>query len=100
MFSIFTVITWTPQPPQMLKFAIAIYPCWKEQRIERGGHPIILVVNVSTLSLISVIAILNASCDHSSTKPIPRMSHTFASDEEKAKLFARLALSRSPHQTR
>ena len=47
MFAAFTVPSWIPQPPQLLRFAKAIYPYWKERRIERGGHRIIPTLNVS-----------------------------------------------------
>ena len=46
----FTVPSWIPQPPQLLRFAKAIYLYWKECRIERGGHRIILILNVSLIS--------------------------------------------------
>ncbi|KAI0262080.1 enhancer of polycomb-like-domain-containing protein [Gloeopeniophorella convolvens] len=45
MFATFTVPAWVPQPPQILRFAKAIYPYWKERRIERGGHRIIPTLN-------------------------------------------------------
>lgn len=50
LFAVFNVPSWIPQPPQLHKFAVTIYPHWKERRIERGGHPIIPVVNVSPAS--------------------------------------------------
>ncbi|EKM52072.1 uncharacterized protein PHACADRAFT_212666 [Phanerochaete carnosa HHB-10118-sp] len=46
LFAVFAVPQWIPQPPQLLKMAISVYPHWKERRIERGGHPIIPIVNL------------------------------------------------------
>ncbi|KAI9437906.1 enhancer of polycomb-like-domain-containing protein [Lactarius psammicola] len=45
MFAAFTVPLWIPQPQHILRFAKAIYPYWKERRIERGGHRIIPTLN-------------------------------------------------------
>ncbi|KAI0300651.1 enhancer of polycomb-like-domain-containing protein [Multifurca ochricompacta] len=45
MFAAFTVPSWIPQPLQLLRFAKAVYPYWKERRIERGGHRIIPTLN-------------------------------------------------------
>jgi len=47
MFATYTVPSWIPAPPALLKIAKAIYPYWKERRIERGGHRIIPTLNVS-----------------------------------------------------
>ncbi|KAF8495934.1 enhancer of polycomb-like-domain-containing protein [Russula emetica] len=44
-FAAFIVPSWIPQPPQLLRFAKAIYPYWKERRVERGGHRIIPTLN-------------------------------------------------------
>ncbi|KAI9453934.1 enhancer of polycomb-like-domain-containing protein, partial [Russula earlei] len=44
-FSAFTVPPWIPQPPHLLRFAKAIYPYWKERRVERGGLRIIPTLN-------------------------------------------------------
>jgi len=48
MFASFTIPLWVPQPPQLLRFAKAIYPYWKERRLERSGHRIIPILNVSS----------------------------------------------------
>ncbi|KAI0280469.1 hypothetical protein BGY98DRAFT_1095464 [Russula aff. rugulosa BPL654] len=44
-FAAFIVPSWIPQPPQLLRFAKAIYPYWKERRVERVGHRIIPTLN-------------------------------------------------------
>jgi len=44
-FAAFSVPSWIPQPAQLLRFAKAIYPYWKERRVERGGHRIIPILN-------------------------------------------------------
>lgn len=46
MFAAFAVPAWIPQPAQLLRLAKAIYPHWRERRIERGGHRIIPALNV------------------------------------------------------
>ncbi|RDB21980.1 Enhancer of polycomb-like protein 1 [Hypsizygus marmoreus] len=45
VFASYTVPPWIPAPAQLLRIARAIYPYWKERRIERGGHRIIPVLN-------------------------------------------------------
>lgn len=54
-FAAFTVPLWIPQPPQLLRFAKAIYPYWKERRVERSGHRIIPTLNVSQSDLRAVL---------------------------------------------
>jgi enhancer of polycomb-like protein len=49
MIAAFTVLPWIPQPQQLLCFAKAIYPYWRERQIERGGHRIIPTLNVSLM---------------------------------------------------
>ncbi|KAF7800350.1 hypothetical protein EIP86_011600 [Pleurotus ostreatoroseus] len=46
MFALYTVPSWIPEATQMLRFAKVVYPYWRERRMERGGHPIIPVVNL------------------------------------------------------
>ena len=46
MFATYTVPEWIPPPATLLRIAKAIYPYWKERRIERGGHRIIPALNV------------------------------------------------------
>jgi enhancer of polycomb-like protein len=48
-FATFTVPSWIPPTTQMLKFARAVYPYWRERRLDRRGHRIIPVLNVSSL---------------------------------------------------
>lgn len=45
MFATFVVPSWVPKPPQLLRIARAIYPYWKERRVERDGHRIIPSLN-------------------------------------------------------
>ncbi len=47
MFAVYSVPSWVPPPPQMLRYARIIYPYWRERRQERDGHRIIPAVNVS-----------------------------------------------------
>ncbi|KAF8896857.1 enhancer of polycomb-like-domain-containing protein [Gymnopilus junonius] len=45
MFATYTVPSWIPASAALLKIARAIYPYWKERRIERSGHRIIPTLN-------------------------------------------------------
>ncbi|KAH9025701.1 hypothetical protein EDB83DRAFT_2656378 [Lactarius deliciosus] len=51
MFAAFAIPLWIPQPQQLLCFAKATYPYWKERRIERGGHCIIPTLNYVELDI-------------------------------------------------
>ncbi|THV08426.1 hypothetical protein K435DRAFT_824921 [Dendrothele bispora CBS 962.96] len=44
-FALFSPPPWLPQPHQLVRIARAIYPYWKERRLERGGHRIIPALN-------------------------------------------------------
>jgi enhancer of polycomb-like protein len=46
-FEAYTIPSWIPNPANLIRIARAVYPYWKERRIERGGHRIIPVLNVS-----------------------------------------------------
>ncbi|KAJ3473978.1 hypothetical protein NLI96_g12716 [Meripilus lineatus] len=46
MFALYAAPSWLPPSPQLLRLAKALYPHWRERRMERGGHPIIPVVNL------------------------------------------------------
>ncbi|PIL36867.1 hypothetical protein GSI_00557 [Ganoderma sinense ZZ0214-1] len=46
MFAVYSVPSWIPVPPQMLRYARIIYPYWRERRQERDGHRIIPAVNL------------------------------------------------------
>jgi enhancer of polycomb-like protein len=50
LFAAFSVPSWVPPPASLLKLARAVYPHWKERRLERGGHRISPALNVSPLS--------------------------------------------------
>ena len=54
IFANYSPPSWIPTPPALLRIAKAIYPYWKERRIERGGHRIIPTLNVSLRMLIIV----------------------------------------------
>ena len=89
VFAAFAVPSWIPPSQQLIRFAKAIYPYWKERRIERGGHRIIPTLNVS-LTLRRTHFYLRPS--HSSTTS--RMSKTnriFASGGAMSRQCARLA---------
>ncbi|KAH9839378.1 enhancer of polycomb-like-domain-containing protein [Rhodofomes roseus] len=49
MFALYTVPDWVPTPAHLSRLARAIYPHWQERRMERGGHPIIPVVNLDEM---------------------------------------------------
>lgn len=51
-FAAFTPPSWIPPPAQLARLAQAIYPYWRERRIERGGHRIIPALNVSVSPLV------------------------------------------------
>ncbi|KAJ7880322.1 enhancer of polycomb-like-domain-containing protein [Mycena olivaceomarginata] len=44
-FAAFAVPSWIPQPSTLLRIARAVYPHWKERRLEREGHRIIPTLN-------------------------------------------------------
>jgi enhancer of polycomb-like protein len=48
MFAAFTVPPWIPSPALLIRVARAVYPYWKERRLERSGHRIIPTLNVSS----------------------------------------------------
>ncbi len=45
----YSVPSWIPQPPPLLKIAEMVYSHWQEQMIEWGGHRIVPTLNVSYL---------------------------------------------------
>ncbi|KAF8647382.1 hypothetical protein AX16_006754 [Volvariella volvacea WC 439] len=45
IFASYEVPSWVPQPAQLVRIAKAVYPHWKERRIERGGQRIIPALN-------------------------------------------------------
>ncbi|KAJ7133035.1 hypothetical protein C8R46DRAFT_1140417, partial [Mycena filopes] len=44
-FAAFVVPSWIPPPSALLRIARAVYPHWRERRLERGGHRIIPTLN-------------------------------------------------------
>ncbi|KAJ7623472.1 enhancer of polycomb-like-domain-containing protein [Roridomyces roridus] len=44
-FAAFAVPSWIPHPPALTRIARAVYPHWKERRLEREGHRIIPILN-------------------------------------------------------
>ncbi|KAJ7493445.1 enhancer of polycomb-like-domain-containing protein [Mycena galericulata] len=44
-FAAFTVPSWIPPPSTLVRIARAVYPHWKERRLEREGHRIIPILN-------------------------------------------------------
>ncbi|KAJ6624941.1 enhancer of polycomb-like-domain-containing protein [Mycena sp. CBHHK59/15] len=44
-FTAFVVPKWIPPPATLVRIARAIYPHWKERRLEREGHRIIPILN-------------------------------------------------------
>jgi enhancer of polycomb-like protein len=54
VFANYSPPSWIPNAPLLSRIAKAIYPYWKECRIERGGHRIIPTLNVRFKLLIVV----------------------------------------------
>lgn len=46
MFALYDTPQLVPPSQQLLRMARAVYPYWRERRLERGGHSIIPTVNV------------------------------------------------------
>ena len=46
-FATYIVPSWIPPAAALLRIARAVYPYWKDRRIERGGYRIIPALNVS-----------------------------------------------------
>lgn len=51
----FTPPNWVPAPSQLTRLARVVYPYWRERRVERGGHRIIPILNVSIASYFTSI---------------------------------------------
>ncbi|KAN0131217.1 hypothetical protein V8E53_010921 [Lactarius tabidus] len=68
MIAAFTVLPWIPQPQQLLCFAKAIYPYWRERQIVRGGHRIIPTLNYDKRRNIKAMCKTRASQASSSDK--------------------------------
>ncbi|KAN0129911.1 hypothetical protein V8E53_012237 [Lactarius tabidus] len=68
MIAAFTVLPWIPQPQQLLCFAKAIYPYWRERQIEQGGHCIIPTLNYNKQRNVKVMCKTRASQASSSDK--------------------------------
>jgi enhancer of polycomb-like protein len=49
VFASYTVPSWIPAPANLVRIARAIYPYWRERRMERGGHRIISTLNVGII---------------------------------------------------
>ena len=80
IFATYIPPLWIPEPQALLRIAKAIYPHWKERRVDRGGHRIIPTLNVSYY--------IHSSIHRPSefdrvTSLIPSMNHISASEEEK-----------------
>jgi enhancer of polycomb-like protein len=50
VFAAFAVPAWIPTPAHLVKLARAVYPHWKDRRVDREGHRITPAVNVSMSS--------------------------------------------------
>lgn len=57
MFATYTIPTWIPASAALLKVAKAVYPYWKERRLERNGHRIIPTLNVSVRLVLCTIRV-------------------------------------------
>ena len=69
MFALKAVPAWIPPAAQMLKFAKAVYSHWSKRRQERGGHPIIPIVNVRRFFLLHrLYANFSLQLDETDTK--------------------------------
>ena len=47
VFASYIPPSWIPEPQALLRIAKAVYPHWKDRRVDRGGHRIIPTLNVS-----------------------------------------------------
>ena len=59
MFATFAPPSWIPAPAVLLKMARAVYPHWKQRRLERDGYRIIPALNVSPRSTNHFIMIVD-----------------------------------------
>jgi hypothetical protein len=96
VFASYTVPSWIPAPANLVRIARAIYPYWKERRMERGGHRIIPTLNVSSTYI--PIAIDSDHC-FSLMNLIPSTSPTCAFDDEKLRLSEKPVPLRPHHLT-
>jgi hypothetical protein len=95
MFAAFTVPLWIPQS-DLLRFAKAIYPYWKECRIERGGHRIIPTLNVSLTYRLTILHLTHSPS--STMSQISKTSPTFASGGMMSRRCTRLVPHKRPPQ--
>jgi len=51
MFASYMAPSWVPAPANLVRIARAVYPYWRERRMERGGHRIIPALNVRIVHL-------------------------------------------------
>lgn len=93
MFASFTVPGWVQGHPRLLSIATAVYPHWRERRLEREGRRIIPVLNVR-----SSVQFRDQSVDtpFSSTSRMLKTNHTSVSDVARLSKPAKLALSKYP----
>ncbi|KAH9172971.1 hypothetical protein EDB89DRAFT_2162504 [Lactarius sanguifluus] len=84
MFAAFAVPLWIPQPQQLLCFAKATYPYWKERRIEQGGHHIIPTLNYVESDIKNESYICFRRCD---VKAMRKTRASQASSSEKLMLL-------------
>jgi hypothetical protein len=86
VFTTYTPPSWIPEPQALLRIAMAVYPHWKERRVDRGGHRIIPTLNVRCLLSQTSMTYL---CFDRVTSLIPLMNPTSVSEEEKSKRSAK-----------
>ena len=81
-FATCIVPSWIPPAAALLRIARAIYPHWKDRRIERGGYRIIPALNVSfSFAFSSIYSLIHRRV----MNLIPSTSHIYALEGEKSK---------------
>jgi hypothetical protein len=97
IFALFNPPPWLPSPQQLVRIARVVYPYWKERRLERKGHRISPVLNVSsrTISLPKSLSYR----DFSSMRKTLLTSPTSVSADWKPKPSGKLAFNKYPIQT-
>ncbi|KAN0130003.1 hypothetical protein V8E53_012157 [Lactarius tabidus] len=91
MIAAFTILPWIPQPEQLLCFAKAIYPYWRERQIEQGSHCIIPTLNYDKRRNVKAMCKTRASQASSSDKLLRLKQELMTAAELVASVLKRAA---------
>ncbi|KAF8874330.1 hypothetical protein CPB84DRAFT_1753004 [Gymnopilus junonius] len=80
MFATYTILSWIPQPANLLKIAHAIYPYWKECRVERGGLRTIPTQNGDESDMLNKSYVCFRQCENKAIRKT-RASRATSSDK-------------------